>query len=276
MDNKTTTILVISYDDNNVKSINVNSHFIKYYKRYIAAFISFFVLFLTGLFALVFYFNGIKIDNNNLSGEISRIQNDVEIIDSLKLVEKLNKINYNLSLIEYYLQSRGFNNGDVVPAGNEKDKMSMFSKVINYSEQSDVFLKSVYYVPLGLPHEGNISSEYGYRKNPFGGYKGEFHPGIDVKGDLGDNVYATADGIVLRSDWYNGYGNAVVIDHGFGLTTLYGHLTRVNIVPGQQVKAGDIIGFLGSTGRSTGPHVHYEIRKNGDDINPNPFVSLNY
>jgi len=276
MDNKTTTILVISYDDNNVKSININTHFIKYYKRYIAAFSLFFVLIITGLFALVFHFNGVRIDNKNLSGEITKITNEVEVIDSLKLAEKLNKINYNLSLIEYYLQTRGINNGEVVPVGNGKDKLSMFSKVNNYTEQSDVFLKSVYYVPLGLPHEGNISSEYGYRKNPFGGYVGEFHPGIDIKGNMGDNVYATAEGIVLRSDWYNGYGNAVVLDHGFGLTTLYGHLTRVNVVPSQQVKAGDVIGFLGSTGRSTGPHVHYEIRKYGDDIDPNPFVSINY
>ena len=275
MDNKTTTILVISYDDNNVKSVNVNSHFIKYYKRYIAAFISFFVLFLTGLFALVFHYNGVRIDNNSLSGEISKIRNDVEIVDSLKLAEKLNKINYNLSLIEYYLQTRGINNVNTVQLRDGEDKLTMFSKVIDFSEQSDVFVKSVYFVPLGLPHGGNLSSEYGYRKNPFGGYKGEFHPGIDLKGDLGENVYATASGIVLRSDWYNGYGNAIVIDHGFGLTTLYGHLTRVNVVPGQQVKAGDIIGYLGSTGRSTGPHVHYEIRKNGDDIDPNPFVTLN-
>lgn len=276
MDNKTTTILVISYDDNNVKSININTHFIKYYKRYIATFSLFFVLFITGLFALVFHFNGVRIDNKNLSGEITKITNEVEVIDSLKLAEKLNKINYNLSLIEYYLQTRGINNGEVVPVGNGEDKLSMFSKVNNYAEQSDVFLKSVYYVPVGLPHEGNISSEYGYRKNPFGGYVGEFHPGIDIKGNMGDNVYATADGIVLRSDWYNGYGNTVVLDHGFGLTTLYGHLTRVNVVPSQQVKAGDVIGFLGSTGRSTGPHVHYEIRKYGDDIDPNPFVSINY
>jgi murein DD-endopeptidase MepM/ murein hydrolase activator NlpD len=276
MDNKTTTILVISYDDNNVKSINVNTHFVKYYKRYIAAFAAFFALFLTGLFALVFHFNGIRVDNGNLSGEISRIQNDVEIVDSLKLIEKLNKINYNLSLIENYLELRGINNGDVLQVSNNENKTSMFSKVINYSEQSDLFLKSVYYVPLGLPHEGNISSEYGYRKNPFGGNNGEFHPGIDLKGELGDNIYATAGGIILRSDYYGGYGNAVVIDHGFGLTTLYGHMTRVNVVPGQLVKAGDIIGFLGSTGRSTGPHVHYEIRKYGDDIDPNPFISINY
>ncbi len=276
MDNKTTTILVISYDDNNVKSINVNTHFLKYYKRYIAAFAAFFMLFLTGLFALVFQFNGIRVDNGNLSGEISRIQNDVEIVDSLKLAEKLNKINFNLSLIENYLQTRGINNGNVVQINNREDKMSMFSKVIDFSEQSDVFVKSVYYVPLGLPHEGNISSEYGYRKNPFGGNNGEFHPGIDLKGDLGDYIYATAGGIILRSDYYGGYGNAVVIDHGFGLTTLYGHMTRVNVIPGQQVKAGDIIGFLGSTGRSTGPHVHYEIRKYGDDIDPNPFISINY
>lgn len=275
MDNKTTTILIISYDDNNVKSINVNTHFIKYYKKYIAAIVSLFVFFLTGIFALVFHFNGVRVDNRNLSGEITKITNEVEIIDSLKLVEKLNKINYNLSLIEYYLQSRGIKNRTTGPQSAGENKTSMFSKVVDFSEQSDVFLKTVYYVPLGLPYVGNISSEYGYRKNPFGGFRGEFHPGIDVKGNMGDNVNATAGGVVLRSDWYSGYGNAVVLDHGFGLTTLYGHLTKVNVAPGQMVKAGDIIGFLGSTGRSTGPHVHYEIRKDGENINPVPFLNLN-
>ncbi len=275
MDNKTTTILVISYDENNVKSFNVGSHFVRNYKKYIAAIASFLVLFAVGLFALVFHFNGVRISNNDLSGQLAKIQKEVEIVDSLKLAEKLNKINYNLSLIEYYLRTRGVRNGEIEPLGDTENKMVMFSKVNDYSEQSDVFLRTVYYVPLGLPHDGNLSSDYGYRMNPFGGYNGEFHPGIDIKGVLGDRVCATADGIVQRCDWYSGYGNAVVLDHGFGLSTLYGHLSRVNVAPGQQVKAGGTIGFLGSTGRSTGPHVHYEIRRYGNDIDPKPFVSTN-
>jgi len=276
MDNKTTTILIISYDDNAVKSVNINTHFIKYYRRYIAGASSLLVMFLIGLFALVFHFNNVRVNNAGLTGEITRINNEIEVIDSLKLNEKLNRINYNLSLIEYYLYRRGINGGTSEPCNETENKFSMFSKVNDYSEQSEIFLKTIYSVPLGLPHEGNVSSDYGYRKNPFGGYFGEFHPGIDIKGTIGDNVYATADGIVLRNDWYNGYGNAVVLDHGLGITTLYGHLSKVNVVPGETVKAGDVIGFLGSTGRSTGPHVHYEIRRNSDDVDPNPFISLNY
>lgn len=276
MDNKTTTILVISYDNNNVKSINVNTHFIKYYKRYIAAASALVVLFLIGLFSLVFHFNGLRVYNDNLFGELAKIQEEVEIVDSLKLTEKLNKINYNLLLIENYLQTRGIKNPEVEPVNSFEGKKLLFAKVNDYSGQSDVFLKNVFDIPIGFPHKGNISSDYGYRKNPFGGYNGEHHPGIDIKGDIGDNVTATANGIVARCDWYSGYGNAVVLDHGSGLTTLYGHLTRVNVVPGQSVKSGDVVGYLGSTGRSTGPHVHYEIRRYGSDIDPNPFISINY
>jgi len=128
---------------------------------------------------------------------------------------------------------------------------------------------------MGIPHNGRFSSMYGYRRNPFGGYSGEFHPGLDIKGVLGDPIFATADGFVNRCDWYGGYGNAVVLNHSFGYQTLYGHMSRINVLQGEEVKAGDLIGYMGSTGRSTGVHVHYEIRKDGIDIDPFPYIKLN-
>lgn len=276
MKKKTSTVLIISYDDNNVKSFNVNTHFVKYYKRYLFGFTSFLVLFLTGLFAIIFSSNNVRVENYNLNSEIAQINKKVELIDSLKLKEKLNSIDGNLSLIHSYLISRGVFSKGFDVNNDVNNQYSRYYKVKDLAEQSEIFLKSVMSIPIGLPFYGRISSEYGYRKNPFGGYKGEFHPGIDIKGFLGNKVHATADGIVVRNDWYGGYGNAVSIDHGSGLITLYGHLSRVNVVPGQEVKTGDVIGFMGSTGRSTGPHVHYEIRKNGQDIDPVPFLTINY
>ena len=276
MDNKKTPILVISYDDNKVKSFSVNTHFIKYFKRYLLGFTSFLVLFLTGLFAFIFSSNNVRVENFALTNEITQITEKVELIDSLKLKERLNIIDGNLAQIHSYLISRGIIDNGYLQVNESVNQYSRYYKVKDLEQQSDVFLKSVLSVPIGLPHKGPVSSEYGYRKNPFGGYVGEFHPGIDIKGSMGDRVHATADGIVIRSDWYGGYGNAVLIDHGSGLATLYGHLSRVNVAPGQKVQTGQVIGYLGTTGRSTGPHVHYEIRKNGLDIDPAPFLTLNY
>jgi murein DD-endopeptidase MepM/ murein hydrolase activator NlpD len=275
MDNNKSTILIIGYDDNEVKSFSINTHFIKYHKRYIAGISSFAVLFAAGIFALTFYLNSLRVENTSLVYDIEQINQKNSLLDSLKVKEKLSDIDKNLALIHSYLISRGILNGSNQISSGASNIPVMYSKVGVQDELSEVFLKTVTSVPLGLPHNGPVSSDYGYRKNPFGGYVGEFHPGIDIKGTIGDEVHATADGIVMRNDWYGGYGNAVMLDHGHGLTTLYGHLSRVNVVPGQPVKAGDIIGYLGTTGHSTGPHVHYEIRKNGEDIDPALFLTLN-
>lgn len=275
MDNKKSTILIIGYDDKEVKSFSINTHFIQYYKRYIAGITSLAVLLAAGIFAFTIYLNSLRVENTFLANDIEQINKNNSLLDSLKVKEKLGDIDKNLALIHTFLISRGILNGSDQIGSSASNIPLMYSKVSVQEEQSEVFLKTVTSIPLGLPHNGPISSEYGYRKNPFGGYVGEYHPGIDVKGTIGDEVHVTADGIVMRNDWYGGYGNAVMIDHGFGLTTLYGHLSKVNVVPGQIVKAGEVIGFLGSTGRSTGPHVHYEIRKNGEDIDPALFLTLN-
>ena len=109
---------------------------------------------------------------------------------------------------------------------------------------------------------------FGWRTHPI--YKtSEFHPGMDFACPEGTPIYATGDGIVERSDnTAQGYGNHVVINHGYGYETLYGHMTKTNCVVGQKIKRGQVIGFVGSTGLSTAPHVHYEVWKNGEKVNP--------
>ena len=117
------------------------------------------------------------------------------------------------------------------------------------------------------PVKGVITSPFGYRIHPIYGRQ-ILHSGMDIGVDYGTPVKAAMGGVVVEADWISGYGNAVVIDHGNGMTTLYGHNERLNVVTGQTVKQGDIIAYAGSTGNSTGPHVHFEIRVNGEAVDP--------
>lgn len=130
--------------------------------------------------------------------------------------------------------------------------------------------------PANLPtmwsHLGKINNEFGYRRNPFGGRSYEFHAGMDIDGERGDLVAAPANGTVIKAGWEGGYGNLIEIDHGNGLTTRYGHLSKVGVQIGDAIQRGQLIGLIGSTGRSTGPHLHYEMRLNDKPFNPRRFL----
>ena len=130
--------------------------------------------------------------------------------------------------------------------------------------------------PSSLPtmwaHLGKINNEFGFRRNPFGGRAYEFHPGMDIDGERGDVVVAAANGTVIKAGVTGGYGNMVEIDHGNGLTTRYGHLSKIDAQVGDTVPRGSLIGYVGSTGRSTGPHLHFELRLNDKPINPRHFL----
>ena len=121
--------------------------------------------------------------------------------------------------------------------------------------------------PSIWPTHGWLSSTAGNRTDPFTGEK-DFHPGLDISADKGDAVYATADGTVVNASAAGNYGNLVILDHGFGLETRYGHLSAFKVKQGQAVKRGDLIGLVGATGRATGAHLHYEVRANGRILNP--------
>jgi murein DD-endopeptidase MepM/ murein hydrolase activator NlpD len=125
--------------------------------------------------------------------------------------------------------------------------------------------------PTLWPVQGLITSSFGERQDPFNG-EGAFHKGIDISASIGEPVRAPADGTVLMAGPASGYGHEVVIDHGRGIHTAYGHLSGFAVTPGQDVRRGDIIGYVGSEGRSTGPHLHYEVRLHETPVNPHKYM----
>lgn len=144
-------------------------------------------------------------------------------------------------------------------------KMSQIERNIHVYES---VLRERGYTPSVWPVVGKLESGFGGRRNPFGGSSYEFHSGQDIDAATGDPVVAGASGTVSFVGWQNGYGQLVVIDHGGGLTTRYGHLSHIDVDQGQTVARSQFIGRVGSTGRSTGPHLHYEIRINDEPVNP--------
>jgi len=125
--------------------------------------------------------------------------------------------------------------------------------------------------PSVMPVRGYPSDRFGRRADPFDGER-DFHPGIDISAPRGAKVIATADGVIVFSGYRKDYGRLVAIEHKFGISTRYGHLDSCVVKAGDEVSKGDIIGYVGSTGRSTGPHVHYEVRLRNQPLNPLRFL----
>lgn len=129
--------------------------------------------------------------------------------------------------------------------------------------------------PSLWPTTGRLTSHFGGRMDPFSG-EGAFHTGIDISTFYGAPARVTANGLVVKAEYMGGYGNVVVVDHQNGFQTYYGHLAKFNAIPGQQVRRGQVVGYCGSTGRSTGVHLHYEIRRGNVPINPYPYMAKTF
>jgi murein DD-endopeptidase MepM/ murein hydrolase activator NlpD len=170
----------------------------------------------------------------------------------------------------YQGQGGPFEAVEPLKAGDPKFKQLFMSwKKLDQLEKGSIA------IPSSMPVSGtNFTSGFGVRSDPFRG-RAAMHAGIDLAGPMGTKIYATADGVVGRSGWVNGYGNLVELNHGRGIQTRFGHLSRSLVTPGQHVKRGDLIALMGSTGRSTGSHLHYEVRIDGKAVNPVPFMQTN-
>ena len=180
--------------------------------------------------------------------------------------------------VDRYKQLEGYNNSDLLIETTKKlDQLSKrmyiqsksFDDVANLAKNKAVLLASIPAVqPIANKDLKRMASGFGFRTHPI--YKTEhFHTGIDFSAIVGTEIYATGDGVVERADdLAQGYGNHVVINHGYGYETLYGHMSKIIARVGQRVKRGDVIGLVGSTGMSTAPHLHYEVIKNQEKINP--------
>lgn len=132
-------------------------------------------------------------------------------------------------------------------------------------------LRLISSTPSIAPVRGIYTSTFGYRRDPITGQRA-YHSGVDISAPPGKPVKASADGVVTKTEQYGNLGRAVFIAHGFGVTTVYGHLSRINVTPGQRVDRGAIVGLVGNSGRSTGYHLHYEVQVNGEPTNPLAYI----
>ena len=180
--------------------------------------------------------------------------------------------------VNRYKELEGYNNSELVV--NTSKRVDVISKelaiqsksldeILKLAKEKNKLLAAIPAIqPVRNENLKQIASGFGYRSDPFTKVR-KFHAGMDFSAKTGTPIFATGDGVVERADaTASGYGNHVVIRHGFGYETLYGHLSKYKCRAGQRVKRGDIIGYVGSTGRSEGPHCHYEVHKNGEVVNP--------
>jgi murein DD-endopeptidase MepM/ murein hydrolase activator NlpD len=158
-------------------------------------------------------------------------------------------------------------NGDAGPFERQLSRINITRA------QVDRLNRTLSLVPYRKPVVGEVefTSGFGVRSDPFLG-RAAMHTGLDFRAQMGDPVRVTANGKVVSAGWSGGYGRMVEVDHGNGLATRYGHLSEINVKLGQQVRIGEVIGEVGSTGRSTGPHLHYETRIEGEAVDPQKFL----
>jgi murein DD-endopeptidase MepM/ murein hydrolase activator NlpD len=188
---------------------------------------------------------------------------------------KLASLGVNPQMALAAMDDRAAQGGPLIPMATAADGSidPRFQRFGLSLARMEALERSVAGLPQVLPASLEyISSGFGFRANPFTGGGGEFHPGLDFKGPYGAPIYAAAPGVVSFVGQRSGYGNCVEIDHGNGLVTRYAHMSGFRTVQGKQVSAGEVIGLIGSTGRSTGPHLHFEVRINDRPVNPRPFL----
>lgn len=272
-----TTILFVNKNSKGIKPIQVSNKLILNWKKYLAG-IS--LLFLSLIGAIVYLTNHTIQQHKSeevLSKKIDTLHTTISEVDTSMVRQKFTKIDHELSTINGFLKARGIQPVFKGPQGGEENHDIISTEEIStfYEKYLNHIIYNISYTPLGMPYRGAITSTFGHRENPFTGENIETHKGLDIRGPMGGAVRAMAKGVVEFAGLRGGFGNCIMLKHGNGFETLYGHLSKILVHVGQPIEIGEQIGNIGSTGRSTGPHLHYEVHKNGIQINPQPFLTLN-
>ncbi|WP_162618500.1 M23 family metallopeptidase [Pedobacter yulinensis] len=271
-----TTIIIVNEQKNAIQPIEVPSKFVVNWKKYALAAVLVFFSMVTSIIYLTISRNELYESGQVLASQLEAVQSEMQEMatDTVKAEEpdRYAEIDNKLSTINKFLKARGLK-----PAFSDQKKKELTEEEIDnyYKEYLNKVIFNLAHTPIGFPYPGHITSTFGHRENPFTFSGGERHKGIDIKGNTGDPVRATAQGRVTFAGYRGGYGKCIVLKHANGFETLYGHLSRINVDEGDRVKVGELIGRIGSTGRSTGPHLHYEVHRNGKFVNPKGYLSLN-
>ena len=277
------TVIIVNKTHGQTRSIQVKTKHLKLYKHYIAIVTTVIIC----LCVTVFYLNRRaqiqEMEKQQLLSQITKLEREipppvVNVNTGNKAQTYIQGIEAKLQKINTYLTKRGLKGFSVKAVNTDGKSQANLPEADQYAKYNDHLgrlLSCVAFMPMGYPRLSGITSLFGDRSDPFNSDNGEHHPGIDFKGNMGDPVKCTASGKVVFAGWYGGYGNCIRIQHSNSLETLYGHLSRINVKVGQPVNVGDVVGAVGSTGHSTGAHLHYEVRKNGKPINPVNYLTLN-
>ena len=281
------TVIIVDKTKGASKTLQVKTKHISRLKHYAAGILSVIVV----LSGTIIYLNNQndkqEIEKTALLRQITQLKTQVPPPAPLVKAPAENKaqtyiqeIEGKLQTINSYLRKRGLKGFSTKAVGGnggeaEASKLTDEEKYSLYDDYLSRFLNAVAFTPMGYPRISSLTSYFGYRSDPFDAGHAEFHPGIDFKGERGDAAKCTANGKVVFTGWFGGYGNCVRIQHKNNFETVYGHLSKIVVRVGQEVTAGEKIGEIGSTGRSTGNHLHYEVRKNGKPVNPISYLSLN-
>lgn len=269
------TIIIAHHEGKPPKTIRIRKAYLKAFGIFALAFVVFSIFSHLTTLKFLSERQEIKAEKHKLAQEIKTVVSKKQEIEKEKelLNSKLKSLEDKLLLVEDYLSKRGVIKGSLPVGGGSTNKLSHELSYLQFLEKrADYLLTSIRGIPLGYPVYGKITSHIGWRKNPFGGGY-EFHSGIDITAPHGSKVRATADGVVVLAGWYGDYGKTVIIRHPSGYLTLYAHLSQIDVKEGQRLKAGDVVGRVGSTGRSTGPHLHYEVIKDNKPIDSSKFLA---
>jgi len=271
-----TTILFVNKNPQAFKPLQVSNRLILHWRKYVAGIVILFMALVAAVVYLVSLQNVQLLKQLTLSRKLHNLHSMISQVDTSSIKEKFTKIDTELSNINDYLKARGIKPAIKINEGGEPN-----DDIISDDEISDFYIKyldrigyDLSHTPLGMPFQGRITSTFGHRENPFGGSNVETHKGLDISGPIGSPVKAMAEGTVEFAGRRGGFGNCIMLKHANGFETLYGHLSEIKVRVGEKIEIGQTIGKIGSTGRSTGPHLHYEIHKNGHQINPQSFLTL--
>lgn len=272
-----TTILVVSKGQKAVKPRQVSGNVILNWRKYVAVFSVIILVLGTAICYLIIDRKDHIEKQLALKDKIHELHKNFEEIDTVAIKKKFRNIDKELETINSYLKVRGINQTVKMPQGGEENDIFLSAEETGsfYENYLQRLSYNFSHIPLGYPFKGAITSTYGHRENPFTGQNVETHSGLDIRAPMGAPVKAMAKGTVAFAGPKGGYGNCIILKHASGYETLYGHLSKILVTSGQSIDIGQQIGKVGSTGRSTGPHLHYEVHKNGKRINPSNFLTLN-
>lgn len=277
-------VLIISSDGKSDKNVLVPTIFLKHWKKIALSIACLIVVLCSSIIFIATHkkerdltskyeatLGQIREMNRKLSMNQSATERDMD-----EAKKSFNKIDSTIERINLKMKKRGLKTIALQHAGGpvEVDEENIELLSIYYEDALKVLDRKLAGIPIGIPHPGKITSRFGYRRNPFTNKGREMHSGIDIKGKTGDPVKVTASGKVAFSGYEGQYGYVVKVDHPNGFQTRYAHLLRPKVSNGQVIDVGSIVGLVGSTGRSTGSHLHYEILQNNKKINPEKYFNF--